>query len=364
MSDVRLGVAVVTVTYGDRSRFLQSVLVALTGAEEKRLVSRIIVVDNGSHHLTKSYLQELALTESRLRVIRFDVNRGSAAGFKAGIQAACDEGSELIWLLDDDNRPEPHALGEALKHLERLESVQTTRPLATLSLRTDRPHLLRIAEGADPETEFPHASSYLGFRTTVFARGLIRRLQCLMPAVPQRESDTSRVGESSRPAPNTSPVAESWERPIAIPYAPYGGMLFRRSLIAHIGLPDENLFTYADDSEFSSRITRRGGRICLVPSSRIVDIDSSWHIRSPGSMLTKPIREESDFRVYYSIRNRVFFERGLAHGFGYRLNRLVFHTVMHCVAVSTGRWRRLLLLRRAIHDGERGALGVRSDLQP
>ncbi len=130
-------------------------------------------------------------------------------------------------------------------------------------------------------------------------------------------------------------------------------MLFRPALIHKIGLPDENFVLYEDDTEFTNRVRRAGGRLRLVLASRIHDAEQPWHKSSPGWGPQKHLLAPSDVKVYYSVRNRVFLER---HRWGhagprYRVNQFIVVLTLLVFALPSTRWRRLLLILRAINDG-------------
>ncbi len=90
--------------------------------------------------------------------------------------------------------------------------------------------------------------------------------------------------------------------------APYGGMFFHKELIKTIGLPDVKMVLYYDDYEFSHRIIKNKGKIYIIRESIIKDIDKSWHITQSGFAILKIASEKNHVRLYYSIRNRVYFE--------------------------------------------------------
>lgn len=70
----------------------------------------IVVVNNGSTDGTRAWLE----AQSDLQVIHQD-NLGGAGGFHNGLRHACERGYDLVWCMDDDVEPTPHAL----EHLMR-----------------------------------------------------------------------------------------------------------------------------------------------------------------------------------------------------------------------------------------------------
>ena len=98
-------VAAVVVTY-HRPDALERSLRAL-GAQERPL-QRVYVVDNGGDLADQEHDSPL------VRIIRPDTNTGAAGGFALGLQAASDDGFDWAYLLNDDDRPRPHAVGTLL----------------------------------------------------------------------------------------------------------------------------------------------------------------------------------------------------------------------------------------------------------
>ena len=68
----------------------------------------VIVVDNASEDHTREVLE--AHRGCRLQRIHLDTNTGGAGGFRAGCEAAYEQGFDRIWLMDDDVVPAPDCL--------------------------------------------------------------------------------------------------------------------------------------------------------------------------------------------------------------------------------------------------------------
>src|ERR1700722_19209863 len=103
-------VTVVTVTYGDRWKFLVQQLEVL---EDIGTIRRVIVVDNGAHESIYRLTEQAGLRKTQ--VVSSLRNMGSAAGFKLGLKIARQYDPEWIWLLDDDNLPERTTLNALLE---------------------------------------------------------------------------------------------------------------------------------------------------------------------------------------------------------------------------------------------------------
>ena len=79
----------------------------------------IVVIDNGSSDGTAEYLT--SITDVRLIAVRLPSNIGAAGGFSRAFQTGCDTGAGHIWVMDDDVVPEPDALERLLDASEKLE---------------------------------------------------------------------------------------------------------------------------------------------------------------------------------------------------------------------------------------------------
>ena len=145
--------------------------------------------------------------------------------------------------------------------------------------------------------------------------------------------------------------------------APYSGLFFHRTLVERFGLPRADFVLYADDTEYSHRLVRAGGRLALIPAARIEDLESSWNVRQhQGSSFGVLLGQGSDLRVYYGIRNGVYFDAHCrAHDrLVFTLNRWVYLAALAGLARLGGRRARLGLIQQAVRDGLAGRLGVQT----
>ena len=324
------GVTLVTVTYGERLHLLRQALAS--GFAEG--VDRAIVVNNGARAAIAEHCR--ALFGERVRVVEHARNLGSAPGFRAGIQAARVDGAEFILLLDDDNRLEPGCVRTLLDAWRAASSPSPLRPVAVVGFR---PHN-QIDISAGRRRESLHPNAFFGFHLKHLPRKAWERARRWLPVRPARPV----VGVG------------------VLDVAPYSGMLFHASLIDAIGLPDPSFVLYADDTEFSYRITRIGGLLLVVTAGRVSDIEPSWNIkRGQGSALSAWLSGGSDLSVFYAARNRACFERhDVVHRHWVRsINRFVFLTAMQLLANRTDTAARYRLFRAAVADGEALRLGVK-----
>ncbi|WP_165731735.1 glycosyltransferase family 2 protein [Polaribacter sp. 20A6] len=311
---------VIIVTYGDRFHLLEKVVRSCFLED----VSKIIVIDNNSEEKSKTKLLALSKDyKENIKVIWNEANLGSAKAFKQGLnEANSRKESEYIWLLDDDNKPNKNSL----KILKDYWAVKPTNVHALLSYRPDRSQYKQAIEEDNPELVLSWENSFSGFH---FFEKISR------PFKRKKEKLNIQIGE--------------------IAYAPYGGIFFHVSILELIGYPDEDYFLYSDDHDWTYRITNKGMKIHLLLDSVVDDIDTSWAIKDGGSSIFAKIKKAPSLRVYYTIRNRIVFEKKylISNRLVYSLNRLLFTFFITIYAYNTINYKVFL---RAVNDAKNNNL--------
>jgi GT2 family glycosyltransferase len=263
----------------------------------------VVVVDNASTDGSVDYLRERWPT---VRVVALDRNLGVAAGNNAGIRTALEARARFILLLNNDADMRPTALVELRRALDA--AGETTWAAAPKILYRGEPDRIWSAGGAFE-----------------WWRGLSR---------------DRGTGEPDR---------GQYDQPSDIDYANTCCLLVRAAAFAQIGLMDEAYFMYYDDSDFSARIRRAGGRIRYVPSAQVLhDVQAST--KNPGSTGTSHF-----FALYYTTRNRGRF---IARNAPTAVHRLCGHAftitsrfVRAAQACLGGRGSEARLVLNALHDG-------------
>lgn len=324
-------VAAVTVTYGRRWKYLRRVIERL---REDPWIGPIVVVDNAALDPVSQAVAEAGWAE-RVSVVEIGENAGSARGYKVGIREVLARPEvDFVFLLDDDNLPRP----DALDRLMRVHRAKGSHPChALLALRPDRSDFVRAARGE--RRIRVRENSFLGFHALEVPEKIRRKL----------------LQHDWAGQPRDAP-----DRVCRVQYAPYGGLLLHRDLISRIGLPDEAFYLYSDDHEYSSRIEEHGGELWLCSGSIVDDIERSWHI---GASKVHPLfdLDASEMRVYYSTRNRVYFEhtRFVVRPAIYAFNKWLY--LLSTFGLSVARAgevrRRARRLRFVIGSAARGARG-------
>jgi GT2 family glycosyltransferase len=311
-------VVAVTVTYGDRFGLIQAVAKRVLADAR---IARWVIVTNG---VTPDLALRIEAIDARVVRCGFSTNAGSAPGYALGIKAAMECGADWIWLLDDDNLPAPDALGRLLAAHQALSRDDV--PSSGIAVCGYRDHI----HGAQIRNGRRAPSSFLGFHLRTLAQRLLRRRRSL----------------SAQPS-----------RLVAAALAPYGGLLLPRALIARVGLPDPRFVLYADDTEYTDRIVREGGKLYVVGDALIADLLPSWQVRP--SLLRAWLDEPDNARVYYGARNEAWFDwHRLAKNPGlYRLHRAIYFAAWWVLSRREPRRTRFALLREAVRAGEADNLG-------
>ena len=228
----------------DRRDLLRQSLDAVL--EQTRPVDRIVVVDNASSDGTG---EMLAADYGGVRVVALAENQGATGGFHEAIGAACEEGADWVWLLDDDSIAGPTALEELLAGIDALGPGEPPALVCSRVVWTDgNPHLMN--------------------RPVVRGR----------PA--EQLAETVRRG--------LLPVrAASWV-----------SVMIARSAVERSGMPLRHFFYQADDIEYTARLLREA-RGYLVPGSVVEHRTANLHTAV-----------DDDHRFYYHARNTVLMLRG------------------------------------------------------
>lgn len=260
------------VTYADRFNLLEKVISQLIQLN----ISKLVIVDNNSNRNSwerlKSYQEKLA---NKVILIRNESNLGSAGGYSVGLEyinskISCD----YIWLLDDDNLPEPDALDKLL--------------LANEYLGSDKKNILSSSRHSSRSQDYN--SIYFGISKKYRKNSI-----CGWHFVDMFR----QINIKNKPIEKQFFLMKN-------EVAPYGGLFFHKSVIDIVGLPLTKLFLYGDDHEWTNRMASMGFSLILCSESKINDID----------IVT--INNVSPEKTFYQIRNHTWLSKK------YVTNNLVF----------------------------------------
>jgi GT2 family glycosyltransferase len=233
-------VIAVVVTYNRRDLLLEALAAVHS---QSRVPDAVIVVDNASTDGTAAAVRTRYPAVQLAELAR---NTGGAGGFAYGTALALAGAADLIWLMDDDTVPGPHALLTMLEARGRYPA-QPPALIASRVLWTDgRPHPMNTP------------------RTKPFVTKAERLAAAAVRCVPIRS-------------------------------ASFVSILVDASVCRQRGLPQADFFLWNDDFEFTTRLLR--GKVGLLcPTSLVVH-----KTRTFGSTDIDP-----GPRFFYEVRNKVW----------------------------------------------------------
>ncbi len=190
-------ITAVVVTY-NRCSLLKRCLEALL---RQTYPCEILIIDNASEDATGEMLEKFE--EPAIRVLRLEKNLGGAGGFYTGMKKAVEDGSEYIWLMDDDTFPEPDALEQLMKADEKLNG--------------EYGFLSSAVQWTD--------GSACKMNCQKIKKDYFRQLHRLADGM------------------------------VLVEYASFVSLLFKRETILEAGLPIKEYFIWGDDIEYTTRLT-------------------------------------------------------------------------------------------------------------
>ena len=236
-------VAQIVLGWNGRSELEQS-LPSLSKVDYEPLTT--IVVDNGSTDGTVEFVRERF---PEVEVVANEENLGFCGGMNAGARRAVELGAEHLLFLNNDIEVDPHFVSALVDESARRPDAAALLPKIYLADRRDT--IWYFGAKLDPRKGYQGA--HVGFNQV--DRGQF-----------------SEVAETQR--------------------ACGAAMLVPRRIFDEVGEFDEDLFLYADDTDWSLRARKAGYTLLVVPESRI------WHTVSASNE-----GEGSPKTLYYSTRN-------------------------------------------------------------
>jgi len=313
---------IVVVTYANRWVYLESLLNFGSKLEDIEFV----LVNNNSTYNLKHKLD--ALNDCKINFIDSSENKGSAWGYKTGLEFCISKTNcNFIWLLDDDNLPSESCLTELKKIFKSYTALYGNEKFALQCLRIKRSYLVRVANGEPVSWNFPSKNAFLGFHFARIFIGLQRRF-----FTPKNETDS-----------------------IQIPCAPYGGLFFKKELIENVPLPDVRFFVYADDFDFTYNLTTLNKPIYLVKNAIVDDLAETWGASDKKPILPKMLRFDEP-KIHMSVRNFVYFQvkHTVDSAFIFTLNKNLYIIYLFLLSVFSGRMSYFKRFMNNVKSGLKG----------
>jgi GT2 family glycosyltransferase len=265
----------------------------------------VLVVDNGS---SDGSADAVAAEHPEISLVRLDENRGFTGGMNVGIGVAFAQGADAVLLLNNDMEVEQGCV-------EPLVAAATGDASCAAACAQV------LFAGEPPRIWYAGATL------------------------------SGRRGHSGRNVGYGQPPLSSAVPPYTTGRACGGAMLVLREFSELVGLFDDDLFAYAEDTDWSLRARREGLHCLVVPASVVRHAVSG----SSGG-------ESSPTSIYYSLRNSlVVAERWVPLGFAgtwfRRIEAVAAYTAQ--VLLSGRRADGLQAVYAAWRDFRRGRLGPR-----
>lgn len=224
----------------------------------------VVVVNNASTDGTAAWLE--TCTDPRLHCLHETVNSGGAGGFARGMDyAARQTGCDWLVCFDDDSWPHPEALStfQALRLPPAVGGVAAAVYFPSGAVcDMNRP-------GINP---FASAGKFLSLlRQRTYSFGI----------------DPARYTQST---------------PLPVDYASFVGFFVRAELVrGPLGLPQTDLFIYADDTLYAWKLRCLGLTLLFVP-----DIHFIHDCKTTVSFTN------NRWKMYYIVRNRILFYKKIS----------------------------------------------------
>lgn len=242
-------IAAVVVTY-NRKELLKKCIQHILEQSVNSL--DIVVIDNGSTDGTEKDIHDIYATNEQVIYINTKENLGGAGGFSFGIKWAAKKGYDYLWIMDDDTIPEKNALEELL-------------------------NADKVLNG-----EYGFLSSYAKW---------IDGTVCIMN-VP-RISNNWRVN-----------IDDEFNYSLMqVESASFVSMFVKTEVVKKIGLPIKEFFIWADDVEYTRRISKQYPCYFVYKSQVVHEM---------GSNQTTSISESDEIRLErYKVlyRNKYYIAR-------------------------------------------------------
>lgn len=280
-------IAAVVVTHNRKDLLIRCIEYILN---QRDISCDVLVVDNASTDGTAEHVQNIQ--DSRVYYRNTGANLGGAGGFHFGLQWAVQAGYDYVWIMDDDCLPNEDALKAIWD--THIELDGTYGWLSSQVLWTD---------------------------------GNICRMNI------QRVTPFSKVTDFN------------CKRTIAVA-ASFVSLFMPTSHIFTYGLPIKEFFIWADDLEYTRRISRKE-RCYVVPGSKVVHA-----MKANADSNIVYATEERMNRYSYSYRNEVYlYRREGILGWLWILAKYSYHSLQVLISHTDKKWDRIGIIWNGFFRG-------------
>ncbi|GAN68215.1 glycosyltransferase [Acetobacter orleanensis] len=226
--------------------------------------SAVVVVNNASQDGTRDWLE--TQTDPRLHCLHEPINSGGAGGFARGMDyAAHQTGCDWLVCFDDDAWPQPGALN-------LFQSLPLPPSVGAVAAAVYFP------SGAVCDMNRPGINPFASI------------------------GKFFQLVKSRKRTFAIDPAAYQQSKAVPVDYASFVGFFVRADLVrGPLGLPQKDLFIYADDTLYAWKLRCLGQKILFVPG-----------IRFTHDCKTTVSFARNRWKIYYIVRNRILFYKKIA----------------------------------------------------
>ncbi len=293
-TDMRNKTAAIVVTY-NRKALLQKNLESLLAQTQKEYLD-VLVIDNASTDGTREAIDGY-VTKSLIKYYNTGANLGGAGGFHFGIKLAVELGYGTLWILDDDTMPTATALEELRKK----------------------------------DSEYGERYGFLSSKVLWKDESI-----CTMNI--QKETKWKRMRE--------------FDHEKSIQYASFVSLFLRADTVRKVGLPYKEFFIWADDWEYTRRISKT--KPCYYEPSSVVN---HWCDSNVGAdIITAPADRIERFNYMYR-NDVVLYRQDGMEGSIYLAVRNIVHRLRVLFRADNKR-RKLQIIAQGTKNGKKFAPDV------
>ena len=322
-------IAAVVVTY-NRKKLLGECLNALLC--QTRPLDSIILIDNASTDGTPQFLKAKEVikeivkpknepieieneiknnsrNEIKICYVRMHENTGGAGGFHEGVKRGYEKGFDWLWLMDDDSKPEIHAMKALLDNIKS----NSNSAFGSIAVAND-----------SSEDLVWHA----------FANKKFNKIYTKKHELPR----------------NSTILAKS---------IPFVGFFISQKIVRLIGFPEKEFFISTDDTEYCWRLKYKYGINLKYVTDSII-----YHPRRNHRILPFIQKEISWsgplWREYYKIRNNILVRKKYNSFWKFwfiKLPRRIIYHLIVWIWIKHGQLSYLKTFLKGLYDGLSGRTG-------
>ena len=272
-------VAAIVVTY-NRSSLLEECLYALLNQNNTKSLLDIIVINNNSTDNT----EQLIMDKFKNDIIYYNTNEnlGGAGGFNFGLKKAYESSKkyDFFWLMDDDTIPQNNTLYEMINFCETKKNIGFISPL-TLWTNNDL---------------------------------------CLMNK--QVKLDNKFIDLTT-------------ENGSLIKKCTFVSCLVTRDAVSSVGLPIKEFFIWSDDSEYTSRISKKFD-CYFLNSCKVIH---KMNLNNSTNIAIDDVSRIS--RYFYFYRNRFYIAKRDGFKSIIRYHCMILKHLFKVLFISKNKWKRI-----------------------